>query len=96
MVKIAGEKTGSDALHPINLPVKVHVKSKDGFPAILYLLGYRRRLVVAIQDVWRVDEEWWRDCPIMRTYFDVLLEDGLRITLFFDHLSAHWYRQSYD
>jgi hypothetical protein len=41
----------------------------------------RARAVVRVQDRWRVVDEWWRERPIRRLYHDLLLEDGLRLTL---------------
>jgi hypothetical protein len=48
-----------------------------------------------VEDVWRVEEEWWRSTSISRTYFEVLLEDGRRVSIFHDHASGEWYRQHY-
>ncbi len=49
--------------------------------------------VVSVEDCWRIDEEWWREKPISRLYFEVLLEDGRRMTVFKDLLQGAWYRQ---
>ncbi|MEE8519236.1 MAG: hypothetical protein V3S98_08945 [Dehalococcoidia bacterium] len=62
---------------------------------------YRRRqpststAVISTEDIWRVEEEWWRDTPVSRTYFEVLLEDGQRITIFHDAVSRLWQKQRY-
>jgi hypothetical protein len=45
-------------------------------------------------DRWRVDDEWWREKPLSRLYFECLLEDGRRITVFHDLITSKWYRQS--
>lgn len=49
--------------------------------------------VASIEDCWRIDDEWWREKPVSRLYFEVLLEDGRRLTVFKDLLQGQWYRQ---
>jgi hypothetical protein len=51
--------------------------------------------VASYQDIWRVEDEWWRDTPVSRTYFEVLLENGQRITIFHDVMSRLWQKQRY-
>jgi len=58
-------------------------------------IGRDRLAVESIEDVWRVEDEWWRDTRISRTYFEMLLDDGRRITIFRDGVSRAWQRQRY-
>jgi len=51
--------------------------------------------VVEILDCWKVDDLWWRERPIGRTYFAVLLENDVRLTVFNDRVGGGWYRQEY-
>ena len=95
MVKTARETSGASALRPLNRPEPTHVEAKSGWPIALHPRGAIRREVASVEDVWRVEEEWWRDSPIVRTYFEVLLNDGRRSTLFFDHGTLSWYSQRY-
>ena len=96
MVKAARTAPGPRALLPLNRPEPLHVEAKSGWPVALQMRGLRgRREVTSVEDVWRVEEEWWRDTPIVRTYFEVLLDDGRRSTLFFDHGASCWYGQRY-
>ena len=54
----------------------------------------RRRLGVAsVDDLWEIDEEWWRENPIVRRYYQVTTEDGRPMTIFHDLVSGEWYRQ---
>ena len=56
-----------------------------------------------VEDVRRIDDEGWREKHVARTYFEVLLEGGRRLTLFFDRATGdraagdratgRWYRQ---
>ncbi|HKF76871.1 MAG TPA: hypothetical protein VKF59_12065 [Candidatus Dormibacteraeota bacterium] len=48
-----------------------------------------------VEDVWRVDDGWWRPSPVARTYFRVLLEGGLVLTLYRDDLEGTWWAQRY-
>jgi hypothetical protein len=48
------------------------------------------RAVQAIQDRWRVDDEWWRERPISRLYYAVLLDNELLLTLFHDLIADTW------
>ncbi len=52
-------------------------------------------LVAAIDDRWRVDDEWWRSEPISRLYYAVRLASGQRLVLYKDLVSGGWYRQGY-
>ena len=59
------------------------------------MTGGKRFEVTSIEDAWRVEDEWWRDAAVSRTYFEVLLEDGRRISVFQDHATGAWYEQRY-
>jgi len=50
--------------------------------------------VLSIDDVCSLDEEWWREKPIVRMYYRVNMEDGRQITVFRDMLDGAWYRQN--
>lgn len=58
------------------------------------------RAIEHIEEVWRVAEAWWREAPIRRTYYRVLIEGGRPLTLFRDDSgtsedSTTWYEQRY-
>jgi hypothetical protein len=40
--------------------------------------------VLDVSEIWRIAEEWWRDHPIQRTYYRLVLQDGRPITIFHD------------
>jgi hypothetical protein len=48
-----------------------------------------------VEEVWRVEDGWWRPRPIRRTYFRLALEDSLVLTLYLDHLDGRWWTQKY-
>jgi len=92
MVKNPRTETRPGPIRSLNSlkPVQV-AEGSDDIPTLVCL---RPRLKVeAIEDRWRIDDEWWRDMPISRTYFDCVLEGGKRITLVKDLITSLWYRQ---
>lgn len=95
MVTDPGKATGAGRVRPLNEPSPVAVEAgRYGEPeAVLWRGVYR--LVVAIHDTWRIDDEWWRD-EIARRYFEVELEGGRRVTVYHDLAKDAWYAQSYD
>ncbi|MBI3082376.1 MAG: hypothetical protein HYY94_05630 [Gemmatimonadetes bacterium] len=52
----------------------------------------KRWAVEAVGEIWRVDDEWWRQ-PISRRYFDVVLEGGGHVVLFEDLTTTQWWMQ---
>ena len=92
MVKDTGAEARLGAPRPLKepRPVKV-VEDSEGWPKELFL--GRRNEVLLVEDRWRIDDEWWRDQPISRMYFQCVLEDGRQETLFKDLLTGRWYRQ---
>ena len=90
MVKNPRETPGPGALRPLNLPTPITVEEDSrGRPLALTLRG-RRVDVTSIDDLWEIDEEWWRETPIVRMYYQVTTEDGRSITLFQDRLTGAW------
>ena len=69
-------------------PVEV-ITSPDGTPHAVMQDG-RRRLVVAVRDAWRVQDRWWTDDPVDRSYFDVIIEPG-RPALIFRERVGDWF-----
>ena len=51
------------------------------------------RAVSAVQDRWRLDDEWWRERPISRVYHALLLEDGSLLVVYRDLVADEWYAQ---
>lgn len=60
----------------------------------MYVSG-RRLAVESPLETWRIDDEWWRQRPISRLYWRVLLEDGRVVDLFRDLTRDRWARQTY-
>jgi len=82
------------SLRRINLPEPLEVAESDsGRP--LEVRSQGRQAVSAIEDMWRIDDEWWRSEPISRLYYAVLLNSGQRLAVYKDLIAGKWYRQGY-
>jgi hypothetical protein len=96
VVKATRAAAGPGSLRPLNTPQPVQVETDgEGYP-VTFLQRGNQRSVARIEDIWRVEDEWWRGEPVVRTYFEVLTEDGRRVTLFLDHMRRRWFQQRYD
>jgi len=51
------------------------------------------RDVAAVQDRWRIDDEWWREHAISREYYEFELDDGTLLVAFHDLLADTWFEQ---
>ncbi len=48
--------------------------------------------IEAVIEVWRVDDEWWREV-ISRRYLEVVLEGGSHVVLYEDLVTGDWFMQ---
>ncbi len=67
---------------------------EDDRPTAVYLSG-RRHAVEEVLETWRIDDEWWRQRPVSRTYFSLLLEGERAVTVYRDLVSGRWAMQAY-
>ena len=53
-------------------------------------------LVVEIDDIWKVNDEWWRgpNEEIARLYYVLRLESGQKLTIYINLATNIWYRQA--
>jgi hypothetical protein len=94
VVENPGETLHAEAHRPVNAPEPVRVETGPAdIPLAVRLPA--RQIVVAIEDKWRIDDEWWRAEPVSRLYFMVRLASGQRLVLYKDLVTGGWYRQSY-
>ncbi|MCL5677635.1 MAG: hypothetical protein M1602_07240 [Firmicutes bacterium] len=56
------------------------------------LVERRWQPVEAIQDHWRVEDQWWRQ-PLSRYYYEVRLSSGIIDVLYQDRISGAWFLQ---
>jgi hypothetical protein len=94
VVKDTGETLRAGAGKPVNTPEPVSVaEDAFGLPASIKLA--QRLAVKAVEDRWRIDDEWWRREPVSRVYYAVLLSSGQRTVIYKDLTAGGWYRQTY-
>jgi hypothetical protein len=77
-------------LKPLHSPSRIRVRTDEaGLP-----LKVQRRngRVAAIREIWRIDDEWWRQ-PISRLYHEIILESGRLLTVYLDLIEGEWWEQ---
>ena len=52
-----------------------------------------RREVESVGEVWRVDDEWWREL-ISRRYIEVVMKGGKHTILYQDMVTNEWFEQT--
>ncbi len=93
MVQNPRETLCTDAFK-LNKPEPIRVQEdSSGFPVTIRTT--RRQVIAAIEDRWRIDDEWWRREPVSRLYYAVNLASGQRLVLYKDLTSGCWYRQTH-
>ncbi len=77
-------------------------RSRRSRPVAVWLLprraparAGRRYAVEAVLETWRIDDEWWRQRPVSRVYYSLLLEDGRTVTVYRDMAGGKWWMQTY-
>jgi hypothetical protein len=88
---------GVDELRALNAPVGLEVLANPtGRPEAVRRADWPApRRITQVHDLWRIDDEWWRERPISRLYYRVLLEDGMTVTVYHDLVDGCWYEQRY-
>jgi hypothetical protein len=56
-------------------------------------LEVNHRAVALVREEWRVVDRWWTQEPIVRGYFEVVLESGENTVVFCDGAGGGWYTQ---
>jgi hypothetical protein len=54
---------------------------------------WTRREIESVGEVWRVDDEWWRQ-PISRRYVEVIMKGGKHSVLYLDLNTNEWFEQT--
>jgi hypothetical protein len=81
-------------LQPLNLPHPVEVElDSEGLPQTVRSCTTAEGTAIdTIMEVWRIDDEWWRQ-PISRHYVEVVLQGGRHLVLYEDLVTGDWYMQ---
>jgi protein ImuB len=93
MVTNSGATPSSESFRPLNPPIPIEVRESAHQTPRLIKVNGRWRRVMSIDDLCNVDEEWWRERPISRMYYRVILEGDRPLTVFRDMVDGAWYRQ---
>jgi hypothetical protein len=99
MVEDPGTPARPPALRPLGDPHPATLLTRpgpDGAPVPTALLVAGQRVAVTrIDDVWAVEDEWWRAQPISRRYYRLALADGAVRVVYHDGGEDAWYAQAY-
>ena len=93
MVKSTRKTQSPSDIRALNEPQALQVTASDeGSPVAL---KFRRRWVDvdSVVDRWRIDGEWWRERPFSRMYYECVVDQGLRVTVYHDLVDGNWYQQ---
>ena len=72
-----------------NAPRAARVEAHaDGAP-----LEVNHHAVALVREEWRVVDRWWTEEPVVRRYFEVVLESGENTVVFHDGAGGGWYTQ---
>jgi hypothetical protein len=93
MVTRAGESRVARAegrvVARFNAPRAARVKARvDGTP-----LEVNHRAVALVREEWRIVDRWWTEEPVVRRYFELVLESGENTVVFHDSAGSGWYTQ---
>ena len=95
MVAHSRAATRAHRLRPLNRPKPIQVEAGESGEPRAVVLGRERLAVAAVQDRWRIDDEWWRERPVSRLYFRLLLEDERVVTVYWGLEGRRWQLQTY-
>lgn len=95
MVTHPGTAARPHRLRPLAEPRRIHVEADgQGAPLAVMFEGVMQP-VAAVQDRWRIDDEWWRGMPVARMYWQVQIQGGRVLTVFRDLIGGTWWTQRY-
>ena len=73
----------------LNSPQQALVEAAfDGTPRQV-----NRSAVMLVREEWRVVDRWWTEEPVVRRYFEVVLESGENTVVFHDGAGGRWFTQ---
>ena len=93
MVKDTREAPGAGPIRPLNLPTPIDVAEDEGGGPLTLTLHGKSVQVAAVEDVWEIADEWWRPRPVHRAYYEAIMENGTKITVFRDLVAGGWWGQ---
>ncbi len=88
MVAHSRDQGDSRAARRLNEPQPARVEAPESVP-----ISVGGVVVSTVREEWRVFDRWWTDEPVRRRYFDLVLETGENVAVFFDLERGSWFRQ---
>ncbi len=89
MVTHPGSARTARTARRLNSPRPALVEAHaDGTPRRI-----NRQTVGTVREEWRVVDRWWTEEPVVRCYFELVLESGENTVVFHDGASGGWYTQ---
>jgi hypothetical protein len=95
VVKDPGAPVRAHRLRPLASPAPVRVETDDAGRPLAVMIEGVMRAVAAVQDRWRIDDEWWREAPVSRMYYELRLEGDRVATVYRDLARGAWWVQRY-
>ena len=95
MVKDPGAKVRAHRLRALAGPRELRVDTGERGQPVRVLFESVMRNVTSVQDRWRIDDEWWRETPLSRMYYQLQLEGDRVITVYQDLVGGAWCVQRY-
>jgi len=73
----------------VNAPLAARIQAHaDGTPREV-----NHQPVALVREEWRVVDRWWTEEPVVRRYFEVVLESGQNTVVFHDGAGGGWFSQ---
>ena len=88
MVAHPRDQGDSRAARRLNEPRTARVDAPEGVP-----LAVEDVCVASVREEWRVADRWWTEEPVRRRYFDLVLETGENLAVFYDDARGQWFTQ---
>lgn len=95
MVKDSRTALRTHRLRPLASPQEARVETDDRRRPQTVVLDGVIRAVTSVQDRWRIDDEWWREQPVSRMYYQLQLEGDRVATVYLDLRRGAWWLQRY-
>ena len=88
MVAHPRDQGDSRTARRLNEPRSARVQAPENVPTSVGGVA-----VSSVREEWRVFDRWWTAEPVRRRYFDVVLETGENVAVFYDFERGMWFRQ---
>ena len=89
MVSHSGSTRAIRASGRLNAPRPALVEANgSGVPRLV-----NRQSVALVREEWRVVDRWWTEEPLVRRYFELVLDSGQNAVVFRDEERGCWFTQ---